>query len=125
LSCKCKQSSSDLTPVCGGCLGTAVYPFGSGTFDTIFKKLAVGETTDLARKFYGISYQDNNDVTVSLIDTLHNYVKGLPNAWDDWTDGTFDLDYVTNFINYNICSYDPTNRSSSGGAIEAGKKSAS
>jgi len=123
MGCKCKQSSTDLTPICQSCNINSVFPYNDGTYDDIFKKLNVSETPVLAMKFYGISYQDDNGVTVSLIDTLHNYVKGLSNAWDLWTDGTFDLDFVTNFINYNICSYDPTNRSSSGGDIEAGNES--
>lgn len=71
-----------------------------------------------ARKLYGFDHDCTGEpwcpapgTTWTILDTLDRYVndksKVGDNAWVKYMSSDFDLDYITNFLQHYICSYDP------------------
>merc|ERR1712151_1182410 len=100
----------------GSCVDTG--PFTTKTIDFGIQDLWFNHSK--AKKWYAIEYiceasdewcHENH--THTLLDTLNNYIHGDPNPWEKETEiskpgEVFDLDWVTNFLQYYICSHDTT-----------------
>jgi hypothetical protein len=76
------------------------------------------EQSPNARKLYGFDHDCTGEpwcpapgTTWTILDTLDRYVndksKVGDNAWVKYMSSDFDLDYITNFLQHYICSYDP------------------